>query len=203
MTNSQTAKEIMASNLKKYLERHRKTQTDLAKDLNIPEMTVSNWMKAKTYPRIDKVQLMADYFGITRAELTEEPSEFSPGGAQHDSELIQFLAHHWGVDPQPPLLWNTRIANPENYFIFKANDTMLPTIPEGAEVLIQKQDSYESGQIVAISFFEDILLCRYWEGNDGNIIIKPENPKYSPLPTYKSDPALVFIGRAIEYKVKL
>lgn len=44
----------------------------MARDLNIPETTVSNWMKASTYPRPDKLQLMADYFNIKRSDLTEE-----------------------------------------------------------------------------------------------------------------------------------
>lgn len=203
MTNAEKLKQIMATNLKRYLNRKGKTQTDLAKDLNIPEMTVSNWMKAKTYPRIDKVQMMADYFNITRAELTEETNEFTEGGSHHNPESIHFLSHHWSEDPLPPCVWNTRIEDPENYFIFKADDKMLPTIPVGAEVLIQKQEVFQNRQIVAVSFFEDVLLCRYWKEENGKVVLKPDNPAYMPLPVYNDDPALVYIGRAIEYKVKL
>lgn len=69
---SKKEKEIVAKNIRKLLERTKRTQTDMAKDLNIPEMTVSNWMRAATYPRIDKVQLMAEYFGVYRSGITEE-----------------------------------------------------------------------------------------------------------------------------------
>jgi transcriptional regulator with XRE-family HTH domain len=34
--------------------------------------TFSDWVNAKTYPRIDKIELMANYFGISKADLVEE-----------------------------------------------------------------------------------------------------------------------------------
>src|SRR5690625_5853441 len=64
-------KEIVASNLQKLLDRKGITQTQMANELNYPEMTVSNWMKAKTYPRVDKMQEMADYFGVKRSDIEE------------------------------------------------------------------------------------------------------------------------------------
>lgn len=64
-------KEIMANNIQRLLRQKGKTQTDLASDLNIPETTVSNWINAKTYPRIDKIQMLADYFNVLRPDLTE------------------------------------------------------------------------------------------------------------------------------------
>lgn len=69
---SQTIKEIFASNLKYYIKSRGTTQAELCNKLDIPKMTMSNWVKANTYPRPDKVQLLADHFGIKRSDLTEE-----------------------------------------------------------------------------------------------------------------------------------
>ncbi len=33
--------------------------------------TFSDWVNAKTYPRIDAIELMANYFGISKAFLVE------------------------------------------------------------------------------------------------------------------------------------
>src|SRR5690625_7199630 len=71
-------KKILAKNLQKHLERKGITQTKLANDLNFPEMTVSNWMNEKTYPRVDRLQQMADYFGVLRSDLTEIKEEKMP-----------------------------------------------------------------------------------------------------------------------------
>ena len=37
--------------------------------------TVLDWVNAKTYPRIDKIELMANYFGIEKADLIEENNQ--------------------------------------------------------------------------------------------------------------------------------
>jgi len=72
---SKTVKEIFARNLNYYIESRGTTQTELCNKLDIPKMTMSNWVKANTYPRPDKVQLLADHFGIKRSDLTEEKGE--------------------------------------------------------------------------------------------------------------------------------
>ena len=82
-------KVIFANNLEKYLNIKRMTQTDLSKTLNIPEMTVSNWMNAKTYPRVDKIQLLADFFGIQKSDLTEAKTENN----QIDEKAMRIAAH--------------------------------------------------------------------------------------------------------------
>ncbi|WP_347090877.1 helix-turn-helix domain-containing protein [Staphylococcus ureilyticus] len=66
------AKNILSKNLKNLLERKGKTQTDMAKDLNLKESTVSSWVNAVKYPRRDKIELLADYFGVMPSDITED-----------------------------------------------------------------------------------------------------------------------------------
>lgn len=68
-------KDIMAKNLKRLMNENEKDRNDICKDLNIKYTTFSDWINAKTYPRIDKIELMANYFGVSKAELVEEPNE--------------------------------------------------------------------------------------------------------------------------------
>lgn len=68
------AKNILSRNLKNLLERKGKTQTDMAKDLNLKESTVSSWVNAVKYPRRDKIELLADYFGVMPSDITEDKS---------------------------------------------------------------------------------------------------------------------------------
>lgn len=65
-------KEIFAKNLKWYVDRSGKDRRELADILGFKYSTMSEWLNAKKYPRIDKIQIMADYFGITMADLIEE-----------------------------------------------------------------------------------------------------------------------------------
>ena len=68
-------KQIMAKNIRKYMELNNMTQTDLCNALGLKFMTVSDWVNAKSYPRIDKIEMMANYFGISKADLVEESTE--------------------------------------------------------------------------------------------------------------------------------
>lgn len=65
-------KETMAKNLAYYLERSNKTQREMAEVVGVAASTFNDWMKAKKYPRIDKIELMANYFGIKKSDLIEE-----------------------------------------------------------------------------------------------------------------------------------
>ena len=68
-------KEIMARNIRHYMDKNEVTATDLCKALDIKQNTFSDWVNAKTYPRIDKIERMAQYFKISKAFLVEDITE--------------------------------------------------------------------------------------------------------------------------------
>lgn len=67
-----TPKEIFAQNLNRMLNKYGKSQADIVAYMNTTASTVSDWCNGKKYPRVDKVQKLADYFGILKSDLTEE-----------------------------------------------------------------------------------------------------------------------------------
>lgn len=97
-------KEVMARNIQYYLNRNDKDRIDLCKDLGLKYSTVSNWLQGVKYPRIDKIELMARYFGITKADLVEDhtaapapaPEPAAPDFSPHDIALIE--AYHDASD---------------------------------------------------------------------------------------------------------
>lgn len=65
-------KEVFSKNLLYYIERSGKSQKELADMLNVATSTFNNWCTAKKYPRIDKIEMLANYFGIQKSDLIEE-----------------------------------------------------------------------------------------------------------------------------------
>ena len=65
-------KQIMAENIRFYLRTNNISQTEICKTLNFKMPTFSDWVNAKTYPRIDKIEMMAKFFGISKADLVEK-----------------------------------------------------------------------------------------------------------------------------------
>ncbi|MBW7636448.1 helix-turn-helix domain-containing protein [Bacillus licheniformis] len=210
MIDTQKLKEIMANNLKKQLKRKGISQTMMARDLNIPEMTVSNWVKGKTYPRPDKIQLMADYFGITRTQLTEEaPSNLTPLAPQ--TIPIPVLGT---IACGEPILAEENVTeyiyeSPDqlpsgNLFYLKAKGTsMEPTIPDGSYVLVREQPEVENGAIAAVLVNGDTEATLKRIKRQGDmVILMPDNPNYSPFIITPDNPARV-IGQAIQFTQKL
>lgn len=65
-------KEVFSKNLRFYLEMTDKTQKDVALAIGVTPASLNEWLKGKKYPRIDKIELLARYFGILKSDLIEE-----------------------------------------------------------------------------------------------------------------------------------
>lgn len=68
MNNS---KEILASNIRRLLKERNKTQNELADYVGVSKTSVSEWISAKKYPRIEKIQAISDFFDVYRTDITE------------------------------------------------------------------------------------------------------------------------------------
>lgn len=72
--NKEQSKEIMARNIKKYMERKGVSNQQLCDALDFKYTTFMDWIKGVTYPRIDKIEKLANYFGVLKSDLIEEKS---------------------------------------------------------------------------------------------------------------------------------
>ncbi len=66
---------VFANNLRYQMLINRKTRKDISDALGVSYFTVSDWVNGKKYPRMDKVELLASYFGIQKSDLIEVRSE--------------------------------------------------------------------------------------------------------------------------------
>lgn len=65
-------KEIFSKNLKKQIVRSGKDRRQIANDLGFPYSTVTEWVNGKKYPRIDRIEALAEYFRISKSDLIED-----------------------------------------------------------------------------------------------------------------------------------
>ncbi len=70
--NQEKNKRIMADNIKRYMEKKGVTNQQLCDALGFKYTTFLDWIKAVTYPRMGKVEAMANYFGCEKSDLIEE-----------------------------------------------------------------------------------------------------------------------------------
>lgn len=66
------SRDIFAKNLRYYLSISGKTQKELAQIIGVSAPTMHEWCAGKKTPRMDKVQKLANYFGILNSDLIED-----------------------------------------------------------------------------------------------------------------------------------
>lgn len=69
------SKEVFAANLRMYMDRRGISQKELSEVVGVSATAINDWANAKKYPRIDKIEVLADYFGILKSDLIEDKTK--------------------------------------------------------------------------------------------------------------------------------
>ena len=80
-------KEVFAKNLKKYMALNGKSRKEVCQALGYSYFTFSDWVNGKKMPRMDKVEQLANYFGILKSDLIEEKKETATEGGLSDAKM--------------------------------------------------------------------------------------------------------------------
>lgn len=183
-------KQIMANNLKKYMKLNNKTRNDICLELNLPYTTFSDWINAKKYPRIDKIEMLANYFGIEKSDLVEEKT---------DTDNYLSLNNIFKIEKKKfPLLGSVACGEPifadedrESYIIAgtdiqadfclicKGDSMINARIYDGDIVFVKHQPMVNNGEIAVVLIDNEATLKRFYYYKEKNmVILKYENPKY-------------------------
>jgi len=61
--------EIFAKNINKYLQERKLTQKEVADAIGVTPQSFNYWCMGKNLPRMDKVQLLAEFLGVKYTDL--------------------------------------------------------------------------------------------------------------------------------------
>ena len=84
-------KAILSKNLRYYIDKSGKDRRELAETWGFPYSTVTDWINGKKYPRIDRIEIMADYFGVLKSDLIEEKEKPTAQGDELSEELQELI----------------------------------------------------------------------------------------------------------------
>lgn len=179
---------IFAKNLKYYMEINNKTRYDICKDLNIPYTTFAEWYNGKIYPRIDKIEMLANYFNIKKSDLIEEKLKTDVLGNPIVSIPLlgsvkagyDYLAQeNWigTVDVETSL-----VGDGKDFFALKVKgDSMAPVFLEEDIVIVKKQNDCENNEFAIVIINGDEGTLKKIKKTDNGIILQPLNPAYGPV----------------------
>lgn len=190
-------KKIMAQNIKRFMEKKGVTNQQLCDDLGFKYTTFMDWIKAVTYPRIGKVEAMANYFGCEKSDLIEDKSGAStlpfntiPLPRTYNVPLVGNIACG-----QPILAVEDAdevVSVPEDiqadFALRCQGDSMITArIFDGDVVYIKQQPEVEPGQIAAVRIGDEATLKRvYYSQDDSRVTLRACNPLY-PDQVYEGD----------------
>lgn len=106
-------KRLFSINLKRIMLENGKTQSDIVKDLNFRQATVSDWLNGKKYPRMDKIEMLAQYFRISIDELISVDKQEKMSLSSSELDLIRKYRSLTSSDKQ-------EILNMIEFKLFKA-----------------------------------------------------------------------------------
>lgn len=68
-------KKIFSENLNRLLQGREKTQSEVAKEIDVSPQTFNTWTQGIAIPRMGKIQRLADYFHIEKSALLDKASQ--------------------------------------------------------------------------------------------------------------------------------
>lgn len=213
--DAEMLKRTFSKNLNKYLKSAKMNTADLASALSVPFSTVADWVHGRKYPRMDKVQAIADYFGIMKSDLTEECPQLPSGAIPIDFtkyHRIPVLGH---ISAGLPLYAEehiegytlTALNGGAEYFALRVvGDSMnAARIQEGDLIVIRRQEEVEQGEIaVVLVDDEDATVKRFYSSNT-SVTLMPQstNPAHIPQIYDISKTRVRILGKVVQVQFSL
>ncbi|WP_322391821.1 XRE family transcriptional regulator [Staphylococcus aureus] len=199
-------KEIMAKNISRLMKENNIDRNKLSRDLKISYTTLSDWINAKTYPRIDKIEMLAKYFGVEKSSLVESPSKI----VQLDTLPVKKIPVVSKISAGMPIYSEENLidyiyfatknlsSNKEEFGLQVSGDSMDKLFQEGDVVVVEKDSTVENGQLGVVlvnGYNGTVKRIRY---NNDQIILIPEsnNPSHYPQ-VYGKDDEIKIVGRVV------
>lgn len=198
---------IFVENLKKQMRLNNKSQADLSKDLNLPFTTISNWYRGIRYPRPDKMQLLADYFGIRMEELISNSINNSGIKIPILGTVIAGIPVTAVEDIIGYEEISEKMARCGDYFALEIKgDSMEPKMSKGDIVIVKQQNTVENGQIAIVLVNGDEATVKKVRFRDNGIELIAFN-SYVYEPHFYSakeidELPVKIIGRVVELRAK-
>lgn len=197
-------KKIFSKNLKRLMEINDKTQADLIRDLNITRSAISTWVNGTRLPRMDKVDLLAQYFHASRSDLIEDKE------SEIDNLISKFGNIHHVRKRSFPMLGSVACGKPimadqqydsfiladadidADYCLTASGDSMINArIFDGDIVFVKTQDMVDNGDIAVVIIDDDVTLKRvFYYPETQTLRLQAENPQYKPF---------VFTGEELDH----
>lgn len=182
-------KKIFSNNLKFYMNKNNKERKEVCKDLDFSYSTFADWFNGNIYPRIDKIEKLANYFNIQKSDLIENKNQIKDNNFYKPRGVLipVFRSIKAGVpigaieDIIGYEEITEEMAKKGEFFGLKIQgDSMFPYLIQDDILITRKQTDVENGAIaVVLVNREEATVKRIMKDINGITLI-PFNNAYLP-----------------------
>lgn len=188
-------KKIFSQNLQKYMIQNNIDRNEICKALDFKYSTFADWYNGKKYPRIDKIEKIANYFGILKSDLIESNSNNVYNNNRKTTRIPVLGSIPAGIPMEmieDVVDWedisDEMLKGGKQYFALKIKgDSMFPEYLNGDTIIVLKQDDCESGQDCVVAVNGDDATFKRVFKTDNGITLQPLNNNYMPIFYSKED----------------
>lgn len=209
-------KKVFSKNLRNIMDERQITRRQMCSDLGFVYSTFSDWYNGKKYPRIDKIEMMANYFGIKKSDLIEDqsakppiPSDAIPYAPTQRIPILGRISAGLPLYAEEQIegYTYTDLNHGGEYFALRVQGDSMDAlgIKEGYLVIVRRQDYVDNGTIcvVLVGDNEATMKRFYQDGDTVTLMPQSTNPKHMPqIYNLKTTPIRI-IGKVIEAKFSL
>ena len=184
-TSDEQQKIIFATNLKHFIDKSEKTQKEVATAIGVSPQTLNTWLQRIALPRMGKIQLLADYFGISKTDLLDpkDPEmQKSSLGTYRIPVLSTVAAGRPMFSDDDVIEYIDYDKEPRNNIIGVRieGDSMMPAIQDGDTVVIDREAVWEDGDVVIVTVSNNYGMCKRIKRYADGIALISNNPSYEP-----------------------
>lgn len=200
---------LFVQNVKKYCAAKGVKPTVACRESGAGKDLLNRLEASGSIPSVEKIQLLADYLGITTSQLLGEPYGTGveripvlgsiPAGIPVEAveEILDW--------EEIPAEWT--IGGREYFGLKVKGDSMYPKYLDGDTVILRKQHICDTGDDCAILVNgNDSTLKQVILHEDGSLEIRPLNPNYSPAtytPQQIAEMPVTIAGVVVELRRKI
>lgn len=188
---SEDARSVFAHNLKHYMKKQGKTQSDVMAYMRCSSSTVSDWCNGVKYPRPEKVQRLADYFGIRMSDLTSQ-HKLPTDAYDIDLSNMSVIPILGKISAGLPIYAEeniegytiTDLNGGANYFALRVSgDSMnAARINDGDIIIVREQDTVDPGEIAVVRVGDDEATVKRFFQTGSTVTLVPQsyNQRHKP-----------------------
>ena len=198
----------IAGRIRILLEQRGMTVKQFEREVGLSNGYVHKLERQQSAPSVDRLQMIANFFGTTTDFLLGISSEGKKGSAAVRIPLLGRVAAGIPIEAAENIIGEEEISQKlslsgEFFALQISGDSMSPYIMNNDRVIVRRQETAESGDIVVALINNHDGVCKEYKPISDGIMLISHNQSYAPLvfthSEIDSEPVRI-LGKVIEIR---